>query len=327
MTDIRWGILATGGIAHAFTADLRTAGLDVAAVGSRRSEAACAFAEQYDIPHAHGSYDELVADPDVDIVYVASPHSHHLEHATLALEAGKHVLIEKAVTLDADEARALRDLAAARGLLVMEAMWTRYLPHMVRIREIVAAGTLGEVRIVSADHTQRLPSDPSHRLNALELGGGALLDLGIYPVSFAVDILGPIAIARAVGRLAETGADTEVAIAAEHAGGAVSSLAVSSRAAGPNTAHIVGTEARIDIDRVWYTPTSFRVTAHDGTVIEEYTSEVDGRGMQFEALYAEHLIREGRTDSDLLPFDESIAIMATLDDIRAQLGVTYPKER
>ena len=203
MTDIRWGILATGGIAHAFTADLRTAGLDVAAVGSRRSEAARAFAEQYDIPHAHGSYDELVADPDVDIVYVASPHSHHLEHATLALEAGKHVLIEKAVTLDADEARALRDLAAARGLLVMEAMWTRYLPHMVRIREIVAAGTLGEVRIVSADHTQRLPSDPSHRLNALELGGGALLDLGIYPVSFAVDILGPIAIARAVGRLAE----------------------------------------------------------------------------------------------------------------------------
>ena len=327
MTDIRWGILATGGIAHAFTADLRTAGLDVAAVGSRRSEAARAFAEQYDIPHAHGSYDELVADPDVDIVYVASPHSHHLEHATLALEAGKHVLIEKAVTLDADEARALRDLAAARGLLVMEAMWTRYLPHMVRIREIVAAGTLGEVRIVSADHTQRLPSDPSHRLNALELGGGALLDLGIYPVSFAVDILGPIATARAVGRLAETGADTEVSIAAEHAGGAVSSLAVSSRAAGPNTAHIVGTEARIDIDRVWYTPTSFRVTAHDGTVIEEYTSEVDGRGMQFEALYAEHLIREGRTDSDLLPFDESIAIMATLDDIRAQLGVTYPKER
>lgn len=327
MTDIRWGILATGGIAHAFTADLRTAGLDVAAVGSRRIEAARAFAEQYDIPHAHGSYDELVADPDVDIVYVASPHSHHLEHATLALEAGKHVLIEKAVTLDADEARALRDLAAARGLLVMEAMWTRYLPHMVRIREIVAAGTLGEVRIVSADHTQRLPSDPSHRLNALELGGGALLDLGIYPVSFAVDILGPIATARAVGRLAETGADTEVAIAAEHAGDAVSSLAVSSRAAGPNTAHVIGTDARIDIDRVWYTPTSFRVTATDGTVIEDYTSAFAGRGMQFEALYAEHLLREGRTDSDLLPFDESITIMATLDDIRAQLGVVYPKER
>ncbi|WP_454141287.1 Gfo/Idh/MocA family protein [Microbacterium lacticum] len=327
MTDIRWGILATGGIAHAFTADLRTAGLDVVAVGSRSAESARAFAEQYGIAHAHGSYEELVADPEVDIVYVASPHSHHLAHATLALEAGKHVLIEKAVTLDADEAIALRDLAAARGRLVMEAMWTRYLPHMVRVREIVAAGTLGEVRTVIADHTQRISDDPAHRLNALELGGGALLDLGIYPVSFAVDILGPIESARAVGRLAETGADSDVAIAAVHAGGGLSSIAMSSRAAGPNTAHVIGTDARIDIDRVWYTPTSFRVTATDGTVIEDYTSAFAGRGMQFEALYAEHLLREGRTDSDLLPFDESITIMATLDDIRAQLGVVYPKER
>ena len=327
MTDIRWGILATGGIAHAFTADLRTAGLDVVAVGSRSAESARAFAEQYGIAHAHGSYEELVADPEVDIVYVASPHSHHLAHATLALEAGKHVLIEKAVTLDADEAIALRDLAAAHGLLVMEAMWTRYLPHMVRVREIVAAGTLGEVRTVIADHTQRISDDPAHRLNALELGGGALLDLGIYPVSFAVDILGPIESARAVGRLAETGADSDVAIAAVHAGGGLSSIAMSSRAAGPNTAHVIGTDARIDIDRVWYTPTSFRVTATDGTVIEDYTSAFAGRGMQFEALYAEHLLREGRTDSDLLPFDESITIMATLDDIRAQLGVVYPKER
>jgi len=327
MTDIRWGILATGGIAHAFTADLRTAGLDVVAVGSRSAESARAFAEQYGIAHAHGSYEALVANPEVDIVYVASPHSHHLAHATLALEAGKHVLIEKAVTLDADEAMALRDLAAARGLLVMEAMWTRYLPHMVRIREIVAAGTLGEVRTVIADHTQRISDDPAHRLNALELGGGALLDLGIYPVSFAWDVLGAMTEVRAVGRLGETGADTEVAIAAVHAGGAVSSIATSSRAAGPNTAHVIGTAARIDIDRVWYTPTSFRVTATDGTVIEDYTSAFAGRGMQFEALYAEHLLREGRTDSDLLPFDESITIMATLDDIRAQLGVVYPKER
>ena len=327
MTDIRWGILATGGIAHAFTADLRTAGLDVVAVGSRSAESARAFAEQYGIAHAHGSYEALVADPEVDIVYVASPHSHHLAHATLALEAGKHVLIEKAVTLDADEAIALRDLAASHGLLVMEAMWTRYLPHMVRVREIVAAGTLGEVRTVIADHTQRISDDPAHRLNALELGGGALLDLGIYPVSFAVDILGPIESARAVGRLAETGADSDVAIAAVHAGGGLSSIAMSSRAAGPNTAHVIGTDARIDIDRVWYTPTSFRVTATDGTVIEDYTSAFAGGGMQFEALYAEHLLREGRTDSDLLPFDESITIMATLDDIRAQLGVVYPKER
>lgn len=327
MTEIRWGILATGGIAHAFTQDLRTAGLDVAAVGSRRLDAAQAFAAEYDIPRAHGSYEDLVADPDVDIVYVASPHSHHLAHATLALEAGKHVLIEKAITLDAREAAAIRDLAAARGLLAMEAMWTRYLPHMARIRELIAAGTLGEVREVIADHTQRISDDPAHRLNALELGGGALLDLGIYPVSFAVDLLGPVSEARAVGRLADTGADADVAIAARHAGGGLSSIAISSRAAGPNTAHVVGTDARIDIDRVWYTPTSFRVTATDGTVIEEYRSDIAGRGMQFEGLYAEQLLRAGRTNGDLLPIDESVAIMTILDDIRAQLGVVYPENR
>lgn len=324
---IRWGILATGGIAHAFTKDLRTAGLTVTAVGSRRPESASAFAAEYDIPHAHGSYEELVADPEVDIVYVASPHSHHREHAILALEAGKHVLIEKAVTLDADEAIAIRDVAAGRGLLAMEAMWTRYLPHMIRIRELIADGTLGTLRTVIADHTQSLPTDPTHRLNALDLGGGALLDLGIYPVSFAWDVLGAMTDVRAVGRLGETGADTEVAIAAVHDGGAVSSIATSSRAAGPNTAHVIGTKARIDIDRVWYEPTSFRVTATDGTVIEEYRSDVDGRGMQFQALAAERFLRAGRTDSDLLPFAESIAIMRTLDDVRGQLGVTYPKER
>ncbi len=327
MTDIRWGILAPGNIAHSFTQDLRTAGLDVAAVGSRRLDAARAFAAEFDIPHAYGSYEELVADPEVDIVYVASPHSHHRDQAILALEAGKHVLIEKAVTLDAAEAAEIREAARSRGLLAMEAMWTRYLPHMIRIRELIAEGAIGEVRTLFADHTQSLPTDPGHRLNALELGGGALLDLGIYPVSFAVDILGLVADTRATGRLSETGADTEVAISLAHDGGAVSSLVTSSRAQGPNVAHILGTDGRIEIDRVWYTPTSFRLIGRDGAVALDYRSEVEGRGMQFQALYAEDLIRAGRTDSDLLPFDESIAIMAVLDDIRAQVGVVYPSAR
>lgn len=324
MTDIRWGILAPGNIAHSFTQDLRTAGLDVAAVGSRRLDAARAFAAEFDIPNAYGSYEELVADPDVDIVYVASPHSHHRDQAILALEAGKHVLIEKAVALDAVEAAEIRKAARSRGLLAMEAMWTRYLPHMIRIRELIAEGAIGDVRTLFADHTQSLPTDPGHRLNALELGGGALLDLGIYPVSFAVDILGPVADTRATGRLSETGADTEVAISLAHDGGAVSSLVTSSRAQGPNVAHILGTDGRIEIDRVWYTPTSFRLIGRDGAVALDYRSDVEGRGMQFQALYAEDLIRAGRTDSDLLPFDESIAIMAVLDDIRAQVGVVYP---
>ncbi len=180
MTGLRWGILATGGIAGAFASDLRTAGLDLVAVGSRSQESADAFAARFGIPRAHASYEALVADPDVDTVSVSTPHPMHHENARLALEHGKHVLVEKAFTLNRTEAEDLQRLAAERGLLAMEAMWTRYLPHMVRIREILAAGTLGDVRAVSADHTQLLPSDPAHRLNAVELGGGALLDLGVF---------------------------------------------------------------------------------------------------------------------------------------------------
>ncbi|CAL4860198.1 Gfo/Idh/MocA family oxidoreductase [Microbacterium sp. MM2322] len=325
MTALRWGILATGGIAHAFTADLNTAGLTVSAVGSRRLESAQEFATTYGIPRAHGSYEELVADPEVDIVYIATPHSHHLPAAALALEHGKHVLIEKPLTLDADQAVAIRDLAADHGLLAMEAMWTRYLPHMVRLREILAAGIIGEVRVLSADHTQNLPTDPAHRLNDLSLGGGALLDLGIYPVSFAWDILGEPDEIRASGRLGETGADTDVAISVRHASGGVSSLLTSMRGAGANAAQIVGTTGRIEIDGVFYAPTSFRVFDLDGTLVEEFRTEIEGRGMQFQALYAEKLIAEGRTDSDLLPIAESIAIMGTLDEIRRQIGVIYPR--
>jgi predicted dehydrogenase len=327
MTGLRWGILATGGIAHAFTSDLRTAGLDVAAVGSRRRDAAEAFAAEFGIPRAHGSYEELVADPDVDILYIATPHPSHAENALLALDAGKHVLIEKPFTLNAREAAVVRDRARARGLLAMEAMWTRYLPHMVRLREILASGALGDIQTVFADHTQRISSDPAHRLNALELGGGALLDLGIYPISFAWDVLGPAETIAARARLGETGADTTVATVFTHAGGAISTSVSTSRGAGPTTAHIVGTDARIDLDRVWYTPTRLRLTASDGTLLEEFDGSVEGRGMQYEALAAERILAAGGRDSDVLPLDETVEIMSALDAIRAQIGVAYPGER
>ncbi|GGM55797.1 Gfo/Idh/MocA family protein [Microbacterium saperdae] len=330
MTGLRWGILATGGIAGAFASDLRTAGIDLVAVGSRSQESADAFADRFDIPHAHASYEALVADPDVDIIYVSTPHPMHHRNARLALEHGKHVLVEKAFTLNHAEAEDLQRLAAERGLLVTEAMWTRYLPHMVRVREIIAAGTLGEIRAVSADHTQLLPSDPTHRLNALELGGGALLDLAIYPLSFIWDILGAPTSVHSVARLIETGADAEVATVMTHEGGAVSTSLSSSRAAGPNTAVILGTEARIEIERYWWSPSVVRVIDPQGEVIEEFdgrpASDADGRGMQYEALAAERLVREGLLEGDILPIAESVAIMGTLDEIRRQIGVRYPGE-
>lgn len=325
-STLRWGILATGGIAHAFASDLRTAGLDLQAVGSRRPEAADRFAQRFEIPRAHGSYEQLAADPDIDIVYIATPHPMHAEDALLCLEHGKHVLVEKPFAVTAREAAMVRDAAAGRGLLAMEAMWTRYLPHMRRIRELVGTGVLGQVRTLFADHTQRLSSEPAHRINALELGGGALLDLGIYPVSFAWDILGAPTAISAQARLGSTGADTEVATIFTHAGGAVSTTISSSRGVGPNTAHIVGTEARIDIDPVWYKATSFRVVAPGDGVVEEYTSQIDGRGMQFQALAAQEIVAAGARDSDILPIDESVAILGTLDEIRAQIGVRYPAD-
>lgn len=326
MTGLRWGILATGGIAHAFATDLRATGMDLVAVGSRSQASADAFAAEFDIPHAHGSYEDLVSDPDVDIIYVSTPHPLHAENATLALEHGKHVLIEKPITLNAAEAARIRDLAAQKGLLAMEAMWTRYLPHMVRIREILAEGALGEIRAVIADHTQKITDDPAHRLNALELGGGALLDLGIYPISFTWDVLGEPSGVQAAARLQETQTDSDVATIFTYPGGAIATTLSSSRGAGPDTASIVGTEARIDIDRVWYTPTSFRVVGPDGTVRESYESHVDSRGMQYQALAAERLVAEGNLAGDVLPIDESVAIMGTLDEIRRQIGVVYPNE-
>ena len=326
MTGLRWGILATGGIAASFAADLRTEGLDLVAVGSRSQESADAFAARFDIPRAHGSYEALAADPDVDIIYVATPHPMHHADARLALEHGKHALVEKAFTVTRAEAEDLQNLAAAKGLLVMEAMWTRYLPHMIRIRELIADGALGEIRAVTADHTQLITADPAHRLNALELGGGALLDLGIYPISFIWDILGAPQTIKAVARLGDTGADAEVATVMTHAGGAVSTSLSSARGAGPNAASVIGTEARIDIDRVWYTPTSFRLVGPDGTIRESYVSEVTGRGMQYQALAAERLVASGTIEGDVLPIAESAAIMGTLDEIRAQIGVRYPSE-
>ena len=161
MTDrLRWGILATGGIAHAFTNDLKLNGFTVQAVGSRSQAAADEFAAEFGIPNAHGSYEALVADPEVDVVYVSTPHPLHADAARLVLDAGKHVLVEKPFTLNAREAQEIADLAAARGLLALEAMWTRYLPHMVRIRELIADGALGEVRTLIADHTQKLARRP-----------------------------------------------------------------------------------------------------------------------------------------------------------------------
>lgn len=327
MTDaLRWGILATGGIAHQFTNDLVLNGFHVQAVGSRSQAGADAFAATFGIPTAHGSYEALVADPEVDLIYISTPHPLHVENAVLALNAGKHVVIEKPLTLNAAEARRIVDLAASKNLLLLEAMWTRFLPHMVRIREILTAGTLGEVRSLIADHTQDLSDDPAHRINALELGGGALLDLGIYPISFASELFGRPEKILASATFKSTGADAQVALVFHHANGEMSSILTASDTRGPNTASILGTEGRIDIDAIWYSPTTIRVYDAAGTVIETFSADVVGRGMHFQAGEAERLVRAGQISSPIMSAEESVSIMETLDEIRAQIGLRYPGE-
>lgn len=328
MTDaLRWGILATGGIAHQFAGDLVKNGFTVQAVGSRSQAFADAFAAEFGIPSAHPSYEALVADPDVDIIYVSTPHPFHAANAALALNAGKHVLVEKPITVNAAEARALAALAESKNLLLLEAMWTRFLPHMARIRELIAADALGEVRSLIADHTQDLPDDPGHRINALALGGGALLDLGIYPISFASALFGPPETILASATFKDTGVDAQVATIFRYAGGQIASLLSASDTKGPNTASILGTAGRIDIDEVWYSPTSFRLYNSANEVVEAYeTPAFVGRGMQFQAAEAERLVAAGLTTSPLLTITESVQIMETLDAIRAQIGLVYPGE-
>lgn len=324
--SIRWGILGTGGIAHLQTTDLIGNGFTVTAVGSRSQASADAFAAEFAIPTAHGSYEALVADPDVDVIYVSTPHLFHAANALLALRAGKHVLLEKPFTLTAAEATEVVETARANRLVVLEAMWTRYLPHMLRIREIIAAGTLGDVRTLIADHNQKLPRDPQHRVNNPELGGGALLDLGIYPVSFAFDLFGLPSTVQALAAKTETGVDRQTAIVFGYGEGQQALLHAALDARGPSTAVIIGTEGRIEIDPVWYAPTTFTVFDSEDAIIERFEQKITHRGMQFQAWELERLIGAGQTAGEILPPEETVQIMETLDEIRRQIGLTYPGE-
>jgi len=319
---LRWGILGAGGIAKAQVKDMKLHGFDVVAVAARDLGKARAWADEMGVPTAYGSYEELAADPDVDAIYVATVHPTHADAARIALEGGKHVLVEKPFTMDAAEAGSIVELAASKNLVILEAMWTRWLPHMVRIREILAEGLLGDVRVVLADHDQN--NEHVERMYKRELGGGALLDLGIYPVSFAWDVLGAHDSVIASATLTDAGVDRETAIILGYPSGAHAVLQTQMSGTGPNRAAIVGTEGRIEIESVWYTPVGFTRYDASGAVVERFESNVDGRGMQFQAAELERIVASGKLEGDVLPPSESVAIMATLDAVREIIGVSYP---
>lgn len=317
MTPLRWGILGTGGIANAFAADLVNADSgEVTAVGSRNQANADRFGDRHAIARRHASYEALVSDNGVDVIYVATPHSFHHEHALLALEAGKHVLVEKAFTMNAEQAVELVAAARARGLFLMEAMWTRFLPHVLEIRRLLAEGALGQVVTVMADHGQWFAFDPQSRLFAPELGGGALLDLGVYPVSFASMVLGTPSHIEAIVEPAPTGVDLQVSILLGHGDGAQAVLNCTSAAVSPTRASIVGTDGRIDVDGPFYANVGFTFTPRQGTP-RRFEAPERVHGLYYEAVEVARCIANGMPESVSMPLDESVQIMRTMDAVLA----------
>jgi predicted dehydrogenase len=322
---LRWGILGAGGIAGKFSAALHANTRSrVVAVGSRDPERAGRFATAYGIDRVHADYVALCEDDSVEAVYVATPHSRHLDDALVAIAAGKHVLVEKAFTRNVSEAKAVFDAAQQQGVFVMEAMWTRFLPHVAALHELVESGEIGELVNVSADHGQWFAFDAAHRLFDPALAGGALLDLGVYPVSFAHDFLGAPASVNAVGTLTETQVDAQVARILNYPGDVQATLHTTLLARTPTIAALSGTEGFVRVDGSFYRPTSFTVERRGAE--PRTVSFVEPHGLHHEAVEVAIRVAEGATQSPRRSGQDTLDVLGTMDEVRAQVGLTYPGE-
>ncbi len=321
---LRWGVLGPGGIAHKFTDAVgRLTSGAVVAVASRDQGRADAFASRYGIPRAYAGYHRLAGDPEVDAVYVATPHSEHLGGALTMIAGGKHVLVEKPLVRSVAEADRLFGAARQAGVTVLEAMWMRFLPHLQVVRDAIGRGEIGDVVTVLADHGQFFAVDPRHRLFDPALAGGALLDLGVYPVSLAVDLLGAPETVRATGRLTSTGVDGEALLALGFAT-ASAALHTTLWARTPTAASINGTAGRLELAGAFYGPTRVRLVPHEGDGWT-WAHPVDN-GFQYEAAELARCVADGRPESPLHTWESTRAVLAVLDQARLALGVVYPGE-
>jgi predicted dehydrogenase len=318
--------LAPGGIARSFaTALLAETEQRIVACGSRSLQRSREFASEFGGFTAYGSYDELVADPEVDIVYVASPHSAHREHALLALRAGKHVLVEKAFARNAHEATEILDEARTRGLFCMEAMWSRFLPRYDVVRQAVEDGLLGGLQTIVADHGQLLFPDGPRRMADPELAGGALLDLGVYPISLAAMLLPGALEVRSTGILTPDGVDRSETVTLTH-GETLATCVASMSGQTANTAVIAGNSARLELPGWFYQPGPVRLVGPGDDVLDTYQPTVTAHGLHFEAVEAARRVTAGDLESPLMSWDETLRVMRVMDEVRAQLGVRYPGE-
>ncbi|MGW5767980.1 Gfo/Idh/MocA family protein [Streptomyces longwoodensis] len=327
--SVRWGILATGGIAAAFTADLiDLPDAEVVAVASRSEASARAFGERFGIPRAYGDWASLAKDADIDVVYVATPHAAHRAAAGLCLEAGRNVLCEKPFTLNVREAGELVDLARREGRFLMEAMWMYCNPMVRRLKQLVDDGAIGEVRTVQADFGLEGPFPPAHRLRDPAQGGGALLDLGVYPVSFAQLLLGEPAGIAAQAVLSDEGVDLQTGAVLSWDSGALAALHCSIDGGTGTSASVTGTRGRIDLPAGFFHPERF-VLHRTGREPEEFVAgPADGprTTLRHEAREVMRAVRAGETESPLVPLDGTLAVMRTLDAVRERIGVRYPAE-
>jgi predicted dehydrogenase len=325
-TTTRWGILATGRIAHDFARNLREVpGAEIAAVGSRSLGSAEDFAAEFGA-RPHASYEALAADPDVDIIYVATPHAFHLEHARLAFDAGKHVLCEKPLTLNLAEAEAMVAAAASAGRFLMEAMWMACHPVIRAVRAGLDEGRFGTPKQVHADIGFVVTQPPTGRLFNPDLGGGALLDMGVYPLTFAHLMLGPADRMTASATLSDQGVDLDVALAGRH-GAAVSALTASMTSACPNTATIATDAGLIELPRRFYGP-AYATWIPAGGEPERIdgVEPLLGTGLGNEAAHVQECLHAGRLESPLVPHAQTLTLIRQMDEVRRQIGVSYASD-
>lgn len=324
MSTFRWGIIGTGGIARTFARDIALLeGHEIAAVGSRTLSKSQAFTAEFPAT-AYGSYEELV-ESDVDAVYVATPHSLHAENSILALNSGKPVLCEKPFAVNAKQVEAMIQASKKNSLALMEAMWSRFLPHYQIVREVVGSGELGDLVALYADHGQPLPADRYYRLHAPELAGGALLDLGIYPISLAFMVLGEPDSIIASSQSTESGVDAQTSMIFSYFTGQQAVMTTTLNVRTPCTAQIIGTRGRINIDSNFYTPTSMQVII-EGKLAREYPKAYAGHGIREQAREFADVVRSGELESPIMRQIESLAIMQVMDEIREMIDLKYPFE-
>jgi predicted dehydrogenase len=324
--DIRWGIVGPGRIAASLVEDFDVVdGARVVAVGSRSHDRAQAFAARHGIERAYGSYAELMADPDVDVLYLATPHPQHHRLALAALDAGKALLVEKSFTATAAGAAQVIERARTTGLFVMEAMWTRFQPVVVALRELVADDAIGEVRSVQADLGIAREYDPADRLFDLALGGGALLDLGVYVVSFAQMLLGTPERMVAAGSLFPSGADAEASLLLDHGDGRTATLMTSLRNALPGQARVFGTTGWIDVLPRFHHPATI-VLHREGAEPERITRPPVGAGYAHELIEVNECLRAGRSESAVMPLADTLAVQTILGEAAEQLGVRHAED-